>query len=120
MKRLLRLVLLVGAFMGLLLQTAAYAAGPDTDAVAVQSAKIDADCMEKMQQHEGAPDKKACHGLTLKCIATMGCVTSVGLPGDFMPVLQRQFAASQAFWTTSPVLSGNDPSPEHHPPPFLG
>lgn len=107
--------------MGLLLQTAANAAGPDTGVAAVQSAQMDPGCMEKMQQYgQQAPEKKPCHGLTLKCIATMGCISAVGLPSDFALMAERLFSPPQSFWTTSTVLTGTDPSPEHHPPPFLG
>lgn len=103
--------------MGLFLQTAVYAAGPEMAVTTVQAQKMDASCMERMQQQ---PDKKPCHGLTLKCIATMGCITTVGLPGIDASVLVRHFAEPQIFWTTSKVLIGNNSVPEHHPPSPLG
>lgn len=106
--------------MGLFLQTAAYAAGPEMAVTTVQSQEMqemDASCMEMMQQQ---PDKKPCDGLTLKCIVTMGCITAVGLPSVGAPVLVRQFAEPQIFWATSKVLIGNDLVPEHHPPSLLG
>lgn len=103
--------------MGLFLQTAAYAAGPQTAVTTVQSKEMDASCMEMMKQQ---PDKKPCHGLTLKCIATMGCITTVGLPGVGAPVLVRQFAEPQIFWATFKVLIGSVSVPEQHPPSLLG
>lgn len=103
--------------MGLLLQTAAYAAGPEMAVRVAPLREMDANCMEMMQQQ---PDKKPCHGLTLKCIATMGCITTVGLPSVGAPVLVRQFAEPQIFWATSKVLIGSDSVPEHHPPSLLG
>lgn len=103
--------------MGLFLQTAAHAAGPEIATVTVQSKEMDANCMEMMQRQ---PEKIPCQGLTLKCIATMGCIPAVGLPGIGAPLPARQFAASQIFWATPKVLIGSDSVPEHHPPTFLG
>lgn len=103
--------------MGLFLQTAAYAAGPEMAVPTVQSQEMDANCMEKMQH---SPDKKPCNDLTLKCIATMGCVAPVGLPGIDALILTNQPAASPMYWAAAPTLIGENPAPEHHPPTFLG
>lgn len=118
-KRVLHLLLLLGAMVGLLGQAAAYASGPSTKSAPMAMAGMSADCMKMMAQHE-QPAQKPCKGMTLDCIAAMGCVVPI-LLGD-APQMPASFAPVKvaAFWPTSTVLRGSELTPEPEPPTLLG
>lgn len=119
MKRVLPLLLLLGALFGLLGQQTAAAAASVPVAAAAPAAAMSADCMEMMSQHPAKPEKKPCTGLTLECIAAMGC--ALPLTRDpAQPVGRVPVASTQGFWPISPVLVGHDLAPEPHPPSILG
>ncbi|WP_255265929.1 MULTISPECIES: hypothetical protein [Sphingopyxis] len=74
-KRWLSLLLLLGAMLGLLAQEAAFASAPampmPADTTIAASAMSD-ECAE-MMGIDTSQDKAPCKGLTLDCIAKMGC-----------------------------------------------
>lgn len=115
MNRAFRLFLFVGALFGLFMQTATYAAAP---VAPVMASQMDWHCMEMMDKQP--PAGKPCKGLTLDCIAVMGCVAPVALPGMASPTAMPQFTLPMAFWPVSAVLIGSDLAPELHPPSILG
>ncbi|SNS96681.1 hypothetical protein [Sphingopyxis indica] len=73
MKRFLSLLLLIGALTGLLGQETAFASGPRASMIEMAAGAMSGDCMEMMQQGRQEPGKMPCKGLTLDCIAAMGC-----------------------------------------------
>lgn len=117
LKRRLSLLLLLGALFGLFGQGVALAAGPTLAPAMGASHTMPAgmDCSE-MAVPDMQASKQPCKGLTLACIAQMGCV----IPMTFeepRPLLERAYALRlAATWPTSPVLAGLDVAPEPEPP----
>lgn len=72
MKRGLALLLLLGAFLGLFAQEAAFASAMPIPAAAVAAPAMSDECAE-MMGIEKSQDKGPCQSLTLDCIAKMGC-----------------------------------------------
>ena len=119
MNRAFLLVLLFGALLGLLAQEAAFAAGPGM--VEVKSAvAMPTDCMERMQGEQPEPAQKPCTGLTLDCIATMGCVIPLSAPsGPASPEAVTYLKATTHFTLPVSPLPGLSSQPEPEPPNFL-
>lgn len=119
MTRALHLFLLLGALIGLMGQEAAYASIPAAVSAPPAMSGMSADCMQAMAQ-EQQPSDKPCKGLTLDCIASMGCIVPMVLR-DTAPVLASPVPhQALAFWTTTPILHGSDLPPEPEPPTILG
>ena len=123
-KRALRLFLLVGALIGLFGQAVAYASVPPAmSAPMVMSGMADSgmseDCMKMMAQQQ-QPAQKPCKGMTLACIAAMGCVVPMAVRSDAPALATPTAGSSLAFWTTTTVLRGSDLAPEPEPPTLLG
>ena len=122
MKRLLSLALLVGALLGLFGQQAAFAAGPTWQSTSVAAVAADPaasaaiDCMKMMKQ---APAESSCDGITLDCIAAMGCVVPMTLASD-QPAL-GEVVAFRALppEVVFPNLAGREVAPEPEPPTLL-
>jgi hypothetical protein len=73
-KRRISLLLLIGALLGLLAQEAAFASAPamPMQDTAIAAPTMSAECAE-MMGIDKSQDKEPCQGLTLDCIAKMGC-----------------------------------------------
>ena len=117
LKARLSFALLLGALIGLFGQGIAYAAGPSmAPIVAADHAMPDGtDCAGMDVANHSVPERP-CRGLTLACIAQMGCV----IPMTFEPeqpsaerVVDRRVAAT---WPPSPMLAGRETTPEPEPP----
>jgi hypothetical protein len=105
--------------MGLFGQAAAYASGPSMMSAPTAMSGMSADCMKMMAQKQ-QPAQKPCRGMTLECIAAMGCVVPIALQ-DVAPLpASLEPAKVLAFWPTTTVLRGSDLTPEPEPPTFLG
>lgn len=114
MKCALQLLLLFGAVFGLFGQQAAYAASERATMAPAAVSQMSADCMEMMQKQQPQP----CKGLTLDCIAAMGCAVPIVLK-EPAPMAAPQIVSALAFWPSTSVLVGNDLPPEQHPPTIL-
>lgn len=77
------------------------------------------DCMKMMAQQQ-QPEQKPCKGMTLACIAAMGCVVPMAVRNDAPALGSRPADPSLAFWTTTTVLHGSELTPEPEPPTLLG
>src|SRR3546814_2619291 len=78
--------LLLGALIGLFGQAVAYASVPSAvSAPMAMSGMTDSgmseDCMKMMAQQQ-QPAQKPCKGMTLACIAAMGCVVPMAVRND--------------------------------------
>jgi hypothetical protein len=104
--------------MGLLGQQTAAAAAPEATQISMQTSSMSADCMEMMgkQPH---PAEKPCKGLTLDCIAAMGCAIPLARL-DAAAAVEQPVVTPVMFWTTTRVLIGADLAPEPEPPTILG
>lgn len=123
-KRAFHLFLLLGALIGLLGQEAAFASGPPAvSAPMAMSGMADSgmseDCMKMMAQQQ-QPAQKPCKGMTLACIAAMGCVIPMAARNDAPVLGAREAGPTLAFWPTTTVLHGSDLTPEPEPPTLLG
>lgn len=117
LKTRLSLLLLLGALIGLFGQGMAYAAGPTLAPKLAASHTMPSgmDCAGM----EAAPDttpEHPCKGLTLACIAQMGCV----IPMTFeepAPIGERPVPSRlAASWPIVPALNGLEIEPEPEPP----
>jgi hypothetical protein len=133
-KRALHLFLLLGALIGLFGQGIAIASIPSPASAAMampvkaMSAKamsetslsgMSEDCM-KMMAAQQQPGEKPCKGMTLACIAAMGCVVPMVVRNDSPTLALRNADAVPAFWPTTTVLHGSELTPEPEPPTLLG
>ena len=81
---------------------------------------MDADCMAMMAKQQPAPEKKPCKGLTLDCIATMGCVVPL-IAADLADGISKpRIYGAPGFWPTHAVLAGKSFAPDPDPPTNLG
>lgn len=119
LKRLLASLLLLGALIGLFGAQAAYAHGPVT-AKADTAMAMDADCMAMMAKQQPAPAKKPCKGLTLDCIAAMGCVVPLVVADLATGIATPRIFGAPGFWPTNTVLTGKSFAPDPDPPMDLG
>ena len=118
-KRWFSFLLLFGALLGLLAQEAAYASAPAMSETAIAAPAMSAECAEMMgidTSQDGAP----CEGLTLDCIAKMGCALPATIVSPSMPLVAA--APMQGLLDPLPVqrLAGRTFGPEPDPPLFLG
>jgi len=81
---------------------------------------MDADCMAMMAQQQPAPDKKPCKGLTLECIAAMGCMVPLAAADLAGSVATPDTYGALGFWPTTSVLTGKSFAPDPDPPTKLG
>src|SRR5579863_1801714 len=114
-KRALHLFLLLGAMIGLFGQAVAYASGSSAMSAPMAMSSMSADCMKMMAQQQ-QPVQKPCKGMSLDCIAAMGCVVPIVLRDA--PPMPASFEPAQvaAFWPTATVLRGSELAPEPEPP----
>ena len=109
------LLLLVGALLGLLGQGIAYAAGPSLSPKMAMShvtpSRMDCAGMATPDPSSEHP----CKGLTLACIAQMGCVVPMTFE-EPARVLKRSIASQIVIWPASRALAGLNVAPEPEPP----
>ncbi|KGB59273.1 MAG: hypothetical protein KAF42_05350 [Sphingopyxis terrae] len=119
MKRWLTFLLLVGALLGLLAQETAFASAPALpSAETAFAAAMSDECAEMMgikKSQKSAP----CKGLTLDCIAKMGCALPPAVVSPATPLAEKTFVAGS--FDPLPVrrLAGRTFGPEPAPPLFL-
>jgi len=113
----LSLMLLLGALFGLFGQGAAYAVSPALAPVieANHTTSSGMDCAEMTSDGKSAPDRP-CKGLTLACIAQMGCVAPMNFEGLAGLTERASFPQLAATWPTAKMLTGLTIPPEPEPP----
>jgi len=121
MKRRFSLLLLLGALLGLLAQEAAFAYAPvlPMQDTAIAASAMSDECAE-MMGIDTSQDKQPCTGLTLDCIAKMGCALPPVVASAAIP-----FAAAAPLpdlFVPLPIqrLDGLAVGPEPDPPLILG
>lgn len=117
LKARLSFLLLLGALLGLFGQGAAYAIGP-AFAPAMEASHAMAsgmDCAEMGSDHKSKPNQP-CKGLTLACIAQMGCVVPMTLETPSALTERAPFPQLAAIWSAAPTLAGLTIPPEPEPP----
>ena len=119
-KRALSLLLLIGAMIGLLGQTAVYAASTRPPVASTAIASVDSDCMSAMHDRQPQPARKPCNGFTPDCIAAMGCLLPAIVGDRAKPALASDLRLDEAFWPAAASMVGNEVAPEPHPPSLLG
>lgn len=123
MKRWLSFALIMGALLGLLGQEAAFArmmpvqAAPRMEATSAMSA----DCAQMMGIAKVKPEQgKPCQGLTLDCIAKMGCAVPLALLPPLASDTARPLRADLPGLVPASPLAGRNFGPEPEPPAHLG
>ena len=122
-KPVLSLLMLLGALIGLMGQEAACAAAAEHGPAAIMkmsegAAPMSADCMEMMQKAP-QPTQKPCKGLTLDCIAAMGCVVPLAVTPETALVEKMIHARMEHFPAPANALAGRALAPEPEPPTLL-
>lgn len=121
MKRWFSMMLLIGALLGLFAQEAAFASGPLAPAAQQTSvnASTGADCMEAMATDQ-QPSETPCKGLTLDCIAKMGCAVPLApAPAGYATMVLSATVPDLTATPAKPMV-GRNSGPEPHPPSRLG
>ncbi|MCP8891417.1 MULTISPECIES: hypothetical protein [Sphingomonas] len=117
MKGHLSLLLLLGALVGLFGQQAAYAGGPALAPAmeASHAMPTGMDCAGT----EGMPEathEQPCKGLTLACIAQMGCMIPMTIQDRLPLTAPRVPLPPVAYRAVDAPLAGRDLMPELQPP----
>jgi hypothetical protein len=111
-KRFLASLLLIGALFGLF--------GAQMAAARSVPTAMAADCMAMMAKQKPAPEKQPCKGLTLNCIAAMGCVIPLVTADLSTDIATARVYGAPGFWPTDTVLTGKSFAPDPDPPTTLG
>jgi hypothetical protein len=120
-KRFLASLLLIGALIGLFGAELAFAHGVSAFATApAKTMAMDADCMAMMAKQQPAPKEKPCKGLTLDCIAAMGCVVPLMAANLTGSLAAPRIHGRPIFWSATTVLAGKTFAPDPDPPMNLG
>src|SRR3546814_19947268 len=67
---------------------------------------MDADCMAMMAMQQPAPKEKPCKGLTLDCIAAMGCVVQLMAADLTGSIAAPHIHGKPNLWSATTVLAG--------------
>lgn len=121
MKRWLSYMLLFGALLGLLGQETAFASAPAIPMANTTSASsaMGEECAEMMGAGKSQPDQP-CKGLTLDCIAKMGCAIPLAIvTRDILPP-PAEYRPAPATPAPSVRMAGQSVGPEPKPPLTLG
>jgi hypothetical protein len=120
LKRIFCMLMMTGALLGLFAQSAAVAVGPAyvaTHSAAGIATTTEMDCSKMSPtQHQ---DTRGCKGLTLACIAHMGCGIPMTLEKSTAPEVGVPIAPMPAIWHVIPDPAGRGVPPELRPPSFL-
>lgn len=114
-RRLLQLVLALGAMIGVFGQGMAFAYAPQRAHLAGKMVMAD-DCMPGAEAGQPAKQSKPCKGLTLACIAAMGCTLPLAVPDDHALVAPAGRLAPIHDDVPARQLAGRDLAPEPDPP----
>ena len=120
MKRWLTFLLLVGAVLGLLAQEAAFASAPAIPAAEAATVAAMSDECAEMMGIDKSQDSAPCKGMTLDCIAKMGCALplAVAAPGASLDAAVHRSASAEA--RPAVRLTGRTVGTEPEPPLFHG
>lgn len=120
MKRWLTFLLLVGAVLGLLAQEAAFASAPAIPAAVTTTAAAMSDECAEMMGIDKSQDRVPCKGLTLDCIAKMGCALPLAVAAPAASLEAAAYTPVPADATPVVRLTGRTVGPEPEPPLFHG
>lgn len=123
MRLLFRHFLLLGALLGLLWQSVAYASPLCAEMLHQQSVAAApmadmADCMDSEKQ--AGDEAPPCKDMKAGCFAMVGCASLVALDVLSLDVNAPQKVALTVSWAASPVLIGRNEAPIPDPPSILG
>jgi len=111
------MLLVLGALVGLFGQSMAYAIGPSKasriEATHVMASGMDCEAMTPAHEEKS---KQPCKGLTLACIADMGCIVPLTISEPPHGVERAAVAQPVATWPLLATLVGLEIAPEDNPP----
>lgn len=114
-RRILPLLLLIGALSGLLGAEMAAASAPVMAGSAATATMMPGCTMARTKPDKAKHDGK-CHGLTLQCIAAMGCTVPVADLHEAPDLARLPAIVLRPTAAPAPVLAGRLLSPEPEPP----
>jgi hypothetical protein len=117
-KRVLQLALILGALLGLFGQGLALAHVASPPAAHPMQMSSD-DCMQMMAQAEHEKKQAPCKGLTLDCIAAMGCTVPLTLAEPLILPAALPVAALAPPMAASQPLTARVIAPELEPPSLI-
>ena len=126
MKFVFRLLLLLGAILGLAGQGVAFASSPCAEmqkeqAMAKSMAGPMADMPDcAMGQHKSDTGSAPCKDMTPGCLAMAGCVALVAVDTLSPTIETPLLVVNRNLWPTTPALRGRSIAPDPDPPSFLG
>ena len=112
--RVLSLLIVAAAFLGLLGETTAFAMGSAFTPAPAQAAAMEMDCGEAMPAKPAR--QEPCKGLTFACIAAMGCTVPLAITPDIAILASARVTAPRHARSVHRALAGRDVAPEHDPP----
>lgn len=117
LKARISLLLLLGALLGLFGQGMAYAAGPALapKVAASHSMASGRDCADMASAQKQAPESP-CKGITLACIAQMGCIIPMTFEPERPAAKRLSVPQLAATWPPSLILAGLEIAPDPEPP----
>ena len=118
-KRLLSLLLVLGALMGLLAQEVAFASAPAMQSTVATASQMSDECAEMMGVDASQPDEP-CQGLTLDCLAKMGCAVPSAIVTPAAPLAVADHRRELVDPLAVQRLVGRSVGPEPDPPLIFG
>lgn len=118
-KRAVTLILLLAALIGLFGQVAAYASIPAAPPAPTQMVGMSDDCMRMMAAPPSKPAQKPCKGLTLECIAAMGCVVPLALAEPYVIPTAPMAQLPAHSMTAMRALATREVAPDLEPPTLI-
>ena len=118
-KRLLSLLLILGALMGLMAQEVAFASAPAMQNTVATASQMSDECAEMMGVDTSQPDQP-CKGMTLDCIAKMGCAISLAVVTPAAPLAVAGHRRELVDPLAVQRLVGRSVGPEPDPPLIFG
>lgn len=115
-------MLLWGALLGLFAQEAAFASAPAMaqQEIAASATGMSDECAEMMGLAKPEKSDAPCNGLTLDCIAKMGCALPLAAPTLAAPLAVAHFQRAIVNELPTTRLVGRNLGPEPDPPLILG
>jgi hypothetical protein len=118
-KRMLNIALVIGALLGIFGSQVALARGPQALQAESAAVSMSPDCMAAMQDQQPQPVEKPCKGMTLACIAAMGCALPLTLPAGAAALAGDVVGKPIHYMQQDGPLAGRSIGPEPDPPTFL-
>ena len=117
MKRIVRLVFLLGALLGLFGQSVANASIGNLNTPS-EMASVTPDCMAAMMSHK-KPAQSPCQSTAQACVSALGCAVPFNIVNTVDKSVHPILSSSVGFYPKAVILHGVARPPEPRPPSLL-